>query len=197
MLVPVLIGFFVSAFGVVAAPLIAHRLETPSCDDPLDLVQQQGLRAEGDAKTADSFPRKGTVAYGPDHLVDGNSSTAWVEGEDGLGIGAEVRVTLPEESAVQMVCLVDGYAESWELYQRNSRVRLMTAGTAQGERTSLLRDLGSTEHPAVYQQVNIATGRTSEITFTIRSAYAAQAPDPSAQTFADTSISEVEIWVSP
>jgi hypothetical protein len=108
-----------------------------------------------------------------------------------------VTLTLRRPSNVQLICLVDGYAESWPLYEKNSRVRLLQVHTDAGTRASLLRDAGSPEHPAVYQQLNAPKGKTSTVTLTILSAYSAQldvATGP--RGYADTSISEIEVWSS-
>jgi uncharacterized protein YchJ len=91
---------------------------------------------------------------------------------------------------------VDSYAESWDLYKRNSRARLLTVDTRQGTRAALLRDAGSPEQPAVYQPVNIARWRTTYLTLTIKSAYAAQRDTTAAVAYSDTSISEVEVWTA-
>ena len=195
---PVLVALAVSVAGLVTAPLIADRLEKPSCDQPLDLtlLKAADIEVTGESKPPDEFPKKGTVRYDATNLTDGNSATAWVEGTPDLGIGASVQLALPSGTDVRMVCVVDGYGESWDLYQRNSRVRLLQTRTDQGTRSAMLRDAGSQEHPAVYQQIDLAAGETDDLRLEIESAYGAQGSASGGQTYADTSLSEAEVWVS-
>jgi hypothetical protein len=194
LIAPILTGVVVAALAIVVAPSVAERLEKPTCDDPRNLVLQTGLRAIGQSKPAETFPHKGLVRYDAKNLVDGKSSSAWVEGKPGLGLGSSVRVDLQRPSNVQLICVVNGYAESWALYEKNSRVRLLEVRSQRGTRTSLLLDEGSPDHPAVYQQLNLTLGTTSYVELTIRSAYSAQLDNGVNQGYADTSISEVEIW---
>jgi hypothetical protein len=65
------------------------------------------------------------------NLIDGNTSTAWVAGSQGLGLGSQFTLRFQSPVDVHMVCLVDGYPESWDLYKRNSRAPLLTVDTQQ------------------------------------------------------------------
>jgi hypothetical protein len=193
---PVLTGAVLVVFGVIATPLVAQRLESPSCSDPRDLVPAVPKTAEGSSKPDDDFPTKGRVTYGPENLYDGSTSTAWVEGSPGLGRGTAVTLRFDRDVDVRLVCVVDGYAESWDLYKRNSRVRLLNVETAQGTRSALLADAGSPDRPAVYQDVNVVRGDSTYVSFTVKSAYAAQRDTTATQAYPDTSVSEVEVWAA-
>src|SRR4051812_34524015 len=94
---PVLVAIAVSVAGLVIAPVIADRVAKPSCDRPLDLtlLKATDIKVTGDSKPPDNFPHKGTVGYDATNLTDGNSATAWVEAQPGLGIGASVQLALP------------------------------------------------------------------------------------------------------
>ena len=197
LITPVLAGLVLAVFGVLAPSWIAKRLQTPTCQDPGDLVLVTPTKVGGDSKPPDTFQNKGAVSYWPTNVVDGNTSTAWVEGETGLGLGAQLALEFHPNADVRLVCIVDGYAESWDLYKRNSRVRLLKVDSDQGPRTALLADAGSPDRPAVYQQLNIEIGPTSHITLTVVSAYAAQRDSALITAYPDTSISEVEIWAAP
>jgi hypothetical protein len=185
-----------AVFGIFAPPWIAERLQAPTCEDPRDLRLATPDQVEGQSKPADNFPKKGIVAYGVANLVDGNTSTAWVEDRQGLGLGSPFTLHFQSPVDVRLVCLVDGYAESWDLYKRNSRARLLTVDTQQGTRAALLRDAGSPDQPAVYQRVNVAPGMTPYLTLTIKGAYAAQRDTTATLAYSDTSISEVEVWTA-
>ncbi len=143
LITPLLIGAILAVFGIFAPPWIADRLKAPTCDDPRDLRLATPDQVEGESKPSDNFPRKGIIAYGVANLIDGNTSTAWVENKPGLGLGSQFTLRFKSTVDVRLVCLVDGYAESWDLYKRNSRARLLTVDTRQGTRAALLRDAGS------------------------------------------------------
>src|ERR1700712_96695 len=83
LLTPVLTGVVLAVFGILAPGWIAPRLRVPTCQDPLSLQTVHAVKATGAAKAPDRFPRKGLVSYDAANLVDGNTSTAWVEGRSG------------------------------------------------------------------------------------------------------------------
>jgi hypothetical protein len=190
------VGVVLAVFGILAPPWIAQRLQTPTCQDPGDLVLARPDSVFGNYKPPETFANRGHVDYLPLNVVDGSTSTAWVEGETGLGLGAKLTIRFRSDTDVRLICVVDGYTESWDLYKRNSRVRLLEVTSDRGSRTALLADAGSPDRPAVYQQVNTETGPTARITLTIMSAYAAQRDTSSTLSYSDTSISEVEVWAA-
>jgi len=196
---PVATGLVLAIFGLLAPGWIADRFRPPTCDAPEGLEQAKVDRNDvtGAAKPDDVFKRKGRVTYEPGNLVDGNTSTAWVEAESGLGLGSSVRLEFDEPVDVRLVCVVNGYAQSWDLYKRNSRARVLEVRTGQGKRFAMLADAGRPDRPAFYQQAAAAEGKTSYLTLTLDSAYAAQQDDVQTAAYSDTSISEVEVWVKP
>jgi hypothetical protein len=88
LITPLLIGAVLAIFGIFAPPWIAERLQAPTSEDPRDLRLATSDQVEGQSKPADNFPKKGSVAYGVANLVDGNTSTEWVEDRQGLGLGS-------------------------------------------------------------------------------------------------------------
>jgi hypothetical protein len=59
--------------------------------------------------------------YGALNLIDGNYSTAWVEGAEGSGAGQSVFISLPPNC--QSINLHGGYGKSASLYAQNGRVK--------------------------------------------------------------------------
>ncbi len=188
------------AFAAIAAlfltPWIQSTLTPPSCDDPKDLrlVPRSELSA-----TATSFRVKDpnfSATYEPALAIDGDSSTAWVEGNPDTGLnkygeGQTLTIALAHPRDVQLICVINGYTSTQESYLHNSRVRQLTVTTAVGSTDSVLPEK-ALEFFAGYQPVNLAKGRTTTIALTIGTARAGQ--DPARE--ADTSISEVEIWAT-
>ena len=168
LITPLLIGAVLAVFGIFAPPWIADRLQAPTCEDSRDLLLATPDQVEGLSKPTDNFPKKGIVAYGVANLIDGNTSTAWVEGEEELGLGSQFTLRFQSPVDVRLLCVVNGYAESWDLYKRNSRIRLLTIDTQQGTRAALLSDAGSPDRPAVYQPADVPPGKTTYLTMTIK-----------------------------
>jgi hypothetical protein len=169
---------------------VAEHLQEPSCANPRGLVAVAPKEATGDYQTdaAGSYP--------PSNLIDGNTSTVWAEGKPGLGLGSTVRFTFTGTPDLKLLCVVNGHGRSWDLYQRNSRARLVSISTAQGAPVdAMLGDAGTPERPAVFQAVKPPQGPTGTLTLTLRSAYAAQITGPR-PTYADTCLSEIEFWAA-
>ena len=61
--------------------------------------------------------------YGPEHLIDADLRTAWVEGRRGHGEGERLVVGLGGAHAVASVQVMNGYHKNRRLFQANSRVR--------------------------------------------------------------------------
>lgn len=192
-------GTSLAVFGIVFAPRIADSVRRPTCDDPLGLValSNSDITPSGDSLAPTSYPHKGLVTYGVENLIDGNSSTAWTEGLDGLGIGSTVHLALRRTFDVRLICVVNGYGESWRLYSINARVRRLATSTQRGHSESILLDAATPNTPAIYQPVQVPRGDTNVIDLTINSAYAAQERNPATSGYSDTSLSEVEVWVDP
>ncbi len=186
------------AFGALAAlvvaPWIQQLLTSPSCDAPgaLHLVARSDLAAHSDSVNE---PEQGAT-YEATRAIDGDSSTAWVEGEpdsaaNKYGEGETLTISLTRARDVQLVCVINGYARTEATYLHNSRVRQFTVATDVGSTDSVLPEK-PLEFFAGYQSVNVPRGRTASIALTIGTARAGQ--DPSQE--ADTALSEVEVWAA-
>ena len=89
----------------------------------IDKVEASSVLEEGNGK-----------AYGADNLIDGDISTAWVEGVEGDGIGESITIYLKEKTWVHGVNISGGYQANKHLYVVN------------GEPTKLLMDYDSVSY---------------------------------------------------
>lgn len=62
------------------------------------------------------------AAYHPAWLIDGRSEFAWVEGEDGEGIGTTVTTGFHEPTTITGIELLNGYQRSADHFQKNGRL---------------------------------------------------------------------------
>lgn len=184
-------------FGLIAAvlitPTIQGMLTSPSCDDPGDL--RLVARSEMKATATGFNPDEQLASYEPTRAIDGDSSTAWVEGRPDsddrkYGEGEALTITFKPRD-VKLVCIINGYTKTPATYLHNARVRQLTVATDRGITDSVLPEK-TLEFFAGYQAVAVAPGLTASITLTIGTARAGQ---DSTQE-ADTAISEVEVWAS-
>jgi hypothetical protein len=63
------------------------------------------------------------MSHSANRLVDGNLTTAWVEGVDGQGIGEYVIFELDDIYRVKGFDIYPGYHKKYSLFQKNSRPR--------------------------------------------------------------------------
>lgn len=186
------------AFAGIVAPLMVVFLvammsgwlrdlfREPTCDDPKDLalITPSGVETRGNTVYSDA-----DGAYPASTAIDTNSGTAWVEAAPGYGVGEWLRFSFDDRPDIQMVCVVNGYAQNAARYELNGRVRQLDVTTDAGNRTAVLADLPLDE-VATFQRLRPLPGRTATVTLTIRSTSSMGG----SQAVADTAISEVEFW---
>jgi hypothetical protein len=81
-------------------------------------------------------PQHGNT-YGPGNLFDGDTRTAWVHGSSRTGVGAWVSVVLNSRRPVSAISIVNGYAKSTDIFNKNTRVRQVELIFSNGETRSL------------------------------------------------------------
>jgi hypothetical protein len=123
--------------------------------------------------------------------IDGDTGTAWVEGEPGYGSGAELVIALAPGTDVQLICIANGYLKSEKLYIQNARIRQLEVTTEQGSLTAVIPDKTVDDY-ATFQEVRFVPGPTSTVTFTIRTTSAGQ--EVNDWRYEDTVLSELEFW---
>lgn len=127
--------------------------------------------------------------YLPGNAIDGDTGTAWAEGVDGLGHGEYLELEFRQPTNPKMLCIVNGFALSASLYQRNGRARGLEVTADRGHQSVVLADIAPGDG-AAFQTVNLRLGKTDSLRLTVTSTYAGQGQD----RFPDTLISEIEVW---
>ncbi|MES0812864.1 caspase family protein [Roseibium sp. SCPC15] len=61
--------------------------------------------------------------YGPLNLLDGNPSTAWVEGVGGNGAGESILIAFDRPRLLSGFDVVNGYAKNRDIYSKNARLQ--------------------------------------------------------------------------
>lgn len=123
---------------------------------------------------------QGKNRYGTDMLFDANRATAWVEADEGSGIGQSIVLQFDSERLVSGFDILNGYDKDEKTWTNNSRVRGATVALSSGESFAI-------ELPDVRDYNRFTFSRpvkTRSLTITIDSIY-------KGARFVDTAISEL------
>lgn len=130
------------------------------------------------------------VYYNPINLIDGNYSTAWVEGVKGRGEGEWFKITLNDQHYVNGMEIANGYWKRYDLYLRNSRPKRLRFTFSDG--TVYETDLADTF--VGVSRVDFGEGvKTSEILVEIVSTYEEQTYEGK-RSWDDTCITEINLY---
>lgn len=132
--------------------------------------------------SASSYLSEKNIKHVPDLIMDGDTTTAWVEGVDGNGEGESITFTFGDLYAVSDIKIWNGYQKSEDLYYKNARPAELELEFSDGstERISL-QDTSSG-----FQEFALERHVTSYVKVKIISTYAGS-------KYEDTVISEIEL----
>lgn len=132
--------------------------------------------------TASSYLSEKNIKHMPDLIMDGDTTTAWVEGVDGNGEGESITFTFGDLYAVSDIKIWNGYQKSEDLYYKNARPAELELEFSDGstERISL-QDTSSG-----FQEFALERHVTSYVKVKIISTY-------EESKYEDTVISEIEL----
>jgi hypothetical protein len=215
-------GVFLTLLVLVVGTLMTARLTEamapPTCSDTKDLVRLTPKRTTATSAHPTERDSHGRLLnYAPERVLDGDTATGWAEGVPGLGKGQALTFDFAPQVSPRLLCIVNGYAQSWALYTKNARVRtlavltparpqssqpsdrLMPAPTsvttattteAAATRFATLSDAGTPDHVAVFQPVTLDLPATDRLELRIESVYSGT----QVGRVDDTSLSEIEFW---
>jgi len=96
---------------------------TPTVKSPTPAPGEVDLTQYITTVSASSYlaPSKdGKLTYVPDHLFDGDLSTAWSEGVKGDGVGEYVEIVFDRPVVITQVHVANGYQKDQNVFDRNS-----------------------------------------------------------------------------
>jgi len=127
-----------------------------------------------------ALPTSKANHYEPSMMFDGNRATAWVEAEEGDGIGESITLHFGRERSLVGFEIINGYDKDQKIWNANSRVEQLEARTGDGQAQVItLKDVRGASRFDFDAPVD-----TSWLQLTIRSVY------PGAK-YKDTAISEL------
>lgn len=123
------------------------------------------------------------MTHSADRLIDGDISTAWVEGMSGQGIKESVSVYFDGEYLINGIKINAGYQKNDELYSKNSRPAKV--GIVFSDGTYEVHELDDVNN--VQDIVFYGAMVTSKVSLMIEDVY-------SGTKYEDTAISEISIY---
>lgn len=132
--------------------------------------------------SASSYLSEKNIKHVPDRIMDGDTTTAWVEGVEGNGEGESITFTFGDLYVVSDIKIWNGYQKSEDLYYKNARPSELELEFSDGstERISL-QDMASG-----FQEFALERHVTSYVKVKIVSTY-------DGSKYEDTVISEIEL----
>ncbi len=189
-----IVGLAVAVLGPILAARLSESLREPNCSEPRGLTRVTPTEVRASSELPPERTKDGrSLEYRAQMSIDGDTGTAWVEGVSGLGLGEWVEYRFGKRERFYLLCIVDGYALTWDLYQKNPRIRSIGISTGGNDVTTApLADAGTKDRFAVFQEVRSVEALSSArvIRLTIVGVYGGSGR----QRYADTSLSEVEFW---
>ena len=100
----------------------------PEVEPPLEPLQKGAFHSA----TASSFLDGERSSFPPDYAFDGDRSTAWCEGADGLGTGESLTVTLKSRTELAKISIDGGYFKDDRTLTNNGRPRKLAVASDAG-----------------------------------------------------------------
>ena len=136
-----------------------------------------------DVTASSSHSDDSGISYEAKGLKDRKQATAWFEGDDGAGLGAWFELSLGSSQSVTGLRIWNGYWLTYDMWQRNNRVRDIEVELSDGSKHSFsLTDEMKAEELRFPKAVT-----TSSIKVRLKGIH-------SGSTFNDTAISEIQVF---
>lgn len=120
------------------------------------------------------------IPYSPSFIIDGNLSTAWIEGGSGEGIGEWLRCDFGKTVTLKKIIVYPGYFKSESIWAKNNRVAAATFYFSDG--SSIEFDFEDVMKP---QTIDVGKIKTSYVKLVIDDVFVGESD------VEDTAISEI------
>jgi hypothetical protein len=171
----------VAVSGTVATLVTSTTLPATSTTRVADgggsvLVRPQAATASSSLKATS------ITDFRPTNMLDGNLSSAWVEGAEGIGVGEWARFEFDAVIPLARLEIANGYQKDEERFLGNARVKTLEVEYSDGTKQVIeLRDVQG------LQEIQPEVEETQWIKLTILSVY-------SDYTWDDTALSDLRVY---
>ncbi len=174
-----------SDIALSAGEVMSYAYDLAMHSDPEILTGDGVSVAMGDISSilASSCLKESSVTHSPERLVDGNVSTAWVEGVAGQGEGEMVTFKFTDTRRISGITIWNGYQSKESSYTGNSRPKTLDVILSDGS-------IYSYELADIMGAQTLEFPSPSDVTYiqlVIDSVYPGS-------LYTDTCISEIELW---
>lgn len=148
-------------------------------------TQHVGFKGITNATSSSTLAPDKFGSYGPLHLLDGDPTTCWSEGVDGLGVGESITLSGDDLQTFSGFRITNGYQQSEKIYYMNpraSKIEVQVDGQKIGDVTPRTDDYGYTDDFSFTQPID-----GTSITFVIKDVVAGT-------KYQDTSISDITVY---
>lgn len=125
--------------------------------------------------------------YKVENVIDNNTSTSWVEGVSGDGIGQYIKFSSENTFTIDKIDIINGLSKSEKTYKNNNRIKKVTIEFSDGSKQ--IHELE--DNNMDYQTINIGNVSTNSVKIIIEEVYTY------GRVYEDTCISEVAIYGQP
>ncbi len=169
--------------------------DTVDANDEAGLEKQLGIKSIS-ATSELKVQSVDGMTYYAEHLSDGNYSTPWVEGVDGVGKGEKITIKLDSPHEITFVGIYNGILKTKKRCMINGQVKKVEIDWGNGDKQTAdvkMMDFPETDDAILISELDPTFVRpekpctTDTITITILDA----APG---SKYEDTGISEIEVW---
>ena len=133
--------------------------------------------------SSSAYPPADGVSYDAKHVADGKASTAWVEGDEGSGMGSWVQVDVPAGSEVASLKIWGGMWYSTDQWERSNRPKQLEAEFSDG--STQMIDLPDSQAMVAFSLPKPV--KTDFVKLKVKGIH-------SGSTWPDTAISEVQLF---
>jgi hypothetical protein len=181
-LITSIVGVVLSSYGGIPG-FRAEFFPPADCDRHPDLHNVRPVEATATV----TLPAQGTSSYAAANAIDDNTQTAWITtGTDG-GEGQSIVFRFDRPQDLRLVCVVNGYARSEDLSERNAKIRDLVVETDRGKAPGTLLNQGG------FQMLPLPAGPTTRLKLTISTHYSGAMRD-GRPAYQDTALSEVACY---
>lgn len=123
------------------------------------------------------------IEYLGKNVIDSDSTTAWIEGKNGYGIGESITINFKENCLVKGFNILNGFQKTEDLYEKNSRPYIVELKFSDGTSEVIYLSDAFGEQTIYLENPK----ETSYITWTIKDIY-------TGSQYMDTAISEISCF---
>ena len=157
--------------------------KTQDKETTVDNISESSI-IDWDNVEASSYLAHKSKNYKVENVIDDNTSTSWVEGVSGDGIGQYIMFSSENTFSIDKIDIINGLSKSEKTYKNNNRIKKVTIEFSDGSKQ--VHELE--DNNMDYQTIGVGNISTNSVKIIIEEVYT------NGRVYQDTCISEVAIY---